>query len=504
MVMLDLLQAGGSVLEQAMEQVTGGNLPSMLLIACAFTLSLVYLLRLAVGHLAPPLPAGAKSPPYIVSPIPFLGHAIAFGKSPIEFLEDAYEKYGPVFSFTMVGKTFTYLLGSEAAALLFNSKNEDLNAEDVYSRLTTPVFGKGVAYDVPNTVFLEQKKMLKSGLNIAHFRQHVSIIEKETKDYFRSWGESGEKNLFEALSELIILTASHCLHGKEIRGQLNEKVAQLYADLDGGFSHAAWLLPGWLPLPSFRRRDRAHREIKNIFYKAIQKRRESGEKIDDILQTLLESTYKDGRPLTDDEIAGMLIGLLLAGQHTSSTTSAWMGFFLARDKTLQEKCFSEQKTVCGENLPPLSYDQLKDLNLLDRCIKETLRLRPPIMTMMRLAKTPQTVAGYTIPPGHQVCVSPTVNQRLKDSWVERLDFNPDRYLEDSLASGEKFAYVPFGAGRHRCIGENFAYVQIKTIWSTMLRLYEFDLIDGYFPTVNYTTMIHTPENPVIRYKRRSK
>lgn len=43
-------------------------------------------------------------------------------------------------------------------------------------------------------VFLEQKKMLKSGLNIAHFRQHVSIIEKETKEYFQSWGESGERS----------------------------------------------------------------------------------------------------------------------------------------------------------------------------------------------------------------------------------------------------------------------------------------------------------------------
>ena len=52
----------------------------------------------------------------------------------------------------MVGKTFTYLVGSDAAALLFNSKNENLNAEDVYSKLTTPVFGKGVAYDVPNPV----------------------------------------------------------------------------------------------------------------------------------------------------------------------------------------------------------------------------------------------------------------------------------------------------------------------------------------------------------------
>eukprot|EP00076_Gallus_gallus_P017230 XP_015136878.1 lanosterol 14-alpha demethylase isoform X2 [Gallus gallus] len=458
---------------------------------------------LTYGEMIEKLIRMLNHPPHIPSSIPFLGHAIAFGKSPIEFLENAYDKYGPVFSFTMVGKTFTYLLGSDAAALLFNSKNEDLNAEDVYSRLTTPVFGKGVAYDVPNVVFLEQKKMLKTGLNIAQFKQHVTLIEEETKEYFKAWGESGERNLFEAFSELIILTASHCLHGKEIRSLLNEKVAQLYADLDGGFTHAAWLLPAWLPLPSFRRRDRAHRAIKNIFYKVIQKRRSSEEKEDDMLQTLLDASYKDGRPLTDDEIAGMLIGLLLAGQHTSSTTSAWLGFFIARDKAIQEQCYAEQKAVCGDDLPPLTYDQLKDLSLLDRCLKETLRLRPPIMTIMRLAKTPQTVAGYNIPPGHQVCVSPTVNQRLKDSWKDALDFKPDRYLRDNPAAGEKFAYIPFGAGRHRCIGENFAYVQIKTIWSTLLRLYEFDLVDGYFPSINYTTMIHTPNNPVIRYKRRS-
>ncbi|KAM3679322.1 lanosterol 14-alpha demethylase [Ammospiza nelsoni] len=495
--MLNLMEVGGSLLER----VAVGNPLSLVLAASAFALSLGYLFQLGYRrHLGS---EQKNYPPFISSGIPFLGHAIAFGKSPIEFLENAYDKYGPVFSFTMVGKTFTYLLGSDAAALLFNSKNEDLNAEDVYSRLTTPVFGRGVAYDVPNAVFLEQKKMLKTGLNIAQFRQHVSVIEEETKEYFKAWGESGEKNLFEALSELIILTASHCLHGKEIRGLLDEKVAQLYADLDGGFTHAAWLLPGWLPLPSFRRRDRAHREIKNIFYKVIQKRRKSEKKEDDMLQTLLDASYKDGRALTDDEIAGMLIGLLLAGQHTSSTTSAWLGFFLARDKALQEQCYAEQKAVCGEDLPPLTYDQLKDLSLLDRCLKETLRLRPPIMTMMRMARTPQTIAGYNIPPGHQVCVSPTVNHRLRDSWNDALDFKPDRYLQDNPAAGEKFTYIPFGAGRHRCIGENFAYVQIKTIWSTLLRLYEFDLINGYFPTINYTTMIHTPNNPVIRYKRRS-
>ena len=52
----------------------------------------------------------------------------------------------------MVGQTFTYLIGPDSSALLFNSKNDQLNAEEVYSNLTTPVFGKGVAYDVPNPV----------------------------------------------------------------------------------------------------------------------------------------------------------------------------------------------------------------------------------------------------------------------------------------------------------------------------------------------------------------
>ena len=61
-------------------------------------------------------------------------------------------QYGNVFSFVMVGKTFTYVLGSSPCAVFFNSKNEDLNAEEVYSKLVTPVFGKGVAYDVPNKV----------------------------------------------------------------------------------------------------------------------------------------------------------------------------------------------------------------------------------------------------------------------------------------------------------------------------------------------------------------
>ncbi|XP_077978360.1 lanosterol 14-alpha demethylase-like [Glandiceps talaboti] len=494
--------AGSTLIEGAVGRWKETNTFTMVLYSATFLLLISYVIKKLMAYFEI-TKSDVKYPPYIASNIPFLGQAIAFNKSPIDFLENAYLKYGPVFSFTMAGKTFTYLVGPESSAIFFNSKNDDLNAEEVYSRLVTPVFGKGVAYDVSNSVFLEQKKMFKTGLNIARFRNHVSLIEEETIEYFERWGDSGEKNLFVALSELIILTASRCLHGKEVRAVLDERVAQLYADLDGGFSYLAWLFPGWIPFPSFIKRDKAHREMKRLFYEAIAKRRESGEPEDDMLQTLLESTYKTGRKLSDDEISGMLIGLLMAGQHTSSTTSAWLGFFLAKYKDIQDRCYAEQKEICGEDLPPLDYDELKKMDLLDRCLKETLRIRPPIMTMMRMCKTPQTFNGCTIPPGHQICVSPPVNQRIEEKWgPECRHFKPDRFLDESTSNSEKFTYIPFGAGRHRCIGENFAYVQIKTIWSVLLRKYEFDLVDGHFPPVDFTTMIHTPTNPIIRYRRR--
>ena len=82
------------------------------------------------------------------------------------------------------------------------------------------------------------------------------------------------------------------LPGKEIRSILDEKMAQLYWDLDGGFTHMAWLLPAWLPLPSFKKRDEAHLRVKEIFYNAIQTRKQTENKEDDMLQTLIDSTYK--------------------------------------------------------------------------------------------------------------------------------------------------------------------------------------------------------------------
>ena len=68
-------------------------------------------------------------------------------------------KYGDVFTFILLGRKVTVYLGSKGNQFILNGALKDVNAEEIYSVLTTPVFGKGVVYDVPNAKFMEQKKV---------------------------------------------------------------------------------------------------------------------------------------------------------------------------------------------------------------------------------------------------------------------------------------------------------------------------------------------------------
>lgn len=86
----------------------------------------------------------------------------------------------------------------------------------------------------------------------------------------------------------------------------------------------------YLPIPAHRRRDRARKKLAEIFSTIICNRKQSGNSEDDMLQSFIESKYKNGRPTTEVEITGLLIAALFAGQHTSSITSTWTGAYLLR------------------------------------------------------------------------------------------------------------------------------------------------------------------------------
>ena len=200
-------------------------------------------------------------------------------------------------------------------------------------------------YDVPNEVLMEQKKFMKVGLSLDNFRSYVGMIEDEISQFmnndstFRIWqmDDINEWSTFHAhkvLSEITILTASRTLQGKDVRDALDKTFADLYHDLDGGFIPINMLFPN-LPLEFNRKRDAAQKKMSDFYVDLIQKRK-YGVNIDsdgghDMIEALIHQRYKNGRELGDREIAHIMIALLMAGQHTSSSTTAWAILHLADD-----------------------------------------------------------------------------------------------------------------------------------------------------------------------------
>ncbi|KAJ3117600.1 Lanosterol 14-alpha-demethylase [Phlyctochytrium bullatum] len=492
-------------------------------LAAVVAIAIVSILSLVFGSSSKQLKKGANLPPMVPFSFPFIGSTVPYGIHPVKFLQEQYKKYGDCFTFLMLGRKMTFCLGPDGNHFVFNVKIKNATAEGAYDKLTVPVFGSEVVYDVDNAVFMEQKKFVKDALSTAAFRTYIPIFSEETIEFIREFDFKGKKQLvfepFPAMSELIIRTASHTLMGKEIRQQLRTGVvAKLYHDLDRGLAPINVFFR-WLPLPTYFARDRANQEMTKLFAKIIKERR-ANENMDntDVLQALMSATYRDGSKMSDDAVAHMMIALLMAGQHTSSTTSSWILFELARRPDVVEELLKEQSMVLTgkpdtppHELPDLDYDSVRKLSLLECVMKESLRLHAPIHTIMRKVEEDIEYKGQVIPKGHFLCAAPQVSHMDENRFPDPEKFDPYRHVNSDEGSSEwtingvdiaqksaRSHFLPFGAGRHRCIGEAFAYLQNRVVVALMIREFVLSLPknkngEDIFPETDFTSLIVVPK-----------
>nr|UEP86844.1 cytochrome P450 51B [Mycogone rosea] len=475
-----------------------------------------------------------SEPPLVFHWFPFIGSTITYGMDPPTFFHQNREKHGDVFTFILLGKKTTVAVGPAGNEFILNGKLKDVNAEEIYTVLTTPVFGSDVVYDCPNAKLMEQKKFMKIALTTEAFRSYVPIISHEVTSYFKRSpafkGKSGIVDIPKKMAEITIFTASHALQGHAIRKKFDESLAALYHDLDMGFTPINFMLH-WAPLPWNRKRDHAQRTVAKIYMDTIKERRADGDddKELDIMKHLMNSVYKNGTPVPDHEIAHMMIALLMAGQHSSSSTSSWIMLRLAQNPQILEELYKEQVKALGADLPALQYEDLAKLPLNQAIIKETLRLHAPIHSILRAVKQPMAVPGtkYVIPTSHTLLSAPGVSASDPTYFPNPNEWDPHRWLPGSsnaptlvrnteeeelvdygygmVSKGAASPYLPFGAGRHRCIGEHFANVQLQTIVAETVRTFKLSNVDGGNSLIgtDYASLFSRPLEPaMIRWERR--
>uniref|UniRef100_A0A803MDJ8 Cytochrome P450 n=1 Tax=Chenopodium quinoa TaxID=63459 RepID=A0A803MDJ8_CHEQI len=294
----------------------------------------------------------------------------------------------------------------------------------------------------------------------------------------------------------------------QVRESLSEDIATLIYEINVAMGPLTTLFPH-LPIPPHRRRDKARKRLDNIFSNIISSRRSSPKSEDDMLQSLINSKYKDGRATTVTEVTGMLITALYGGQRSGSATATWTGAYLVHYKKFWSDAVEEQRRLMKKHGDAITYDVISDMHLLYRCIKEALRLHPPLAMLLRKSHKDFSVTTrkgdkYEIPKGHIIAASPVLSNRVPHIYTNLDSYDPERFCpgreEDRLAG--PFSFLSFGGGKHSCIGETFAYLEINTIWSYLIRNFELELTSP-FPETEYNEIVWSPKGKVmVRYKRR--
>lgn len=434
------------------------------------------------------------------------GHLEELRTDPIALMRRVREECGDVGIFQLADRDVVLLAGAEANEFFFRSADEDLDQQAAYPFMK-PIFGEGVVFDASPE---RRKEMLhNSALRGEQMKGHAATIGNEVEAMVAGWEDEGEIDLLDFFAELTIYTSSACLIGKKFRDQLDDRFAKLYHELEQGTDAIAFVDP-YAPIESFRRRDEARVALVALVQEIMNGRIASppqGRDDRDMLDVLVSVRDENGElRFSADEITGIFISMMFAGHHTTSGTAAWSLIELLRHPEVMTRVVTELDELYSDGAD-ISFHALRQIPVLESVVKETLRLHPPLIILLRVARGDFEVGGYQIHEGNLVAATPAISNRIPEDFPRPDDFDPGRYLDpnqDDIVN--RWTWIPFGAGRHRCVGAAFAQMQLKAIFSILLRDFEFEMAQPPETYRNdHSKMVVQLQQPCrVRYRRRSR
>ncbi|GAA1886231.1 cytochrome P450 [Williamsia serinedens] len=432
------------------------------------------------------------------------GHLEELATDPIGLFWRVREECGDVGQFQLADREVVLVSGAAANEEFFRAPEEDLDQAAAYPFMT-PVFGEGVVFDTSPEE--RSSAIHNAALKADHMKRHAVTIPNEVERIIADWGDEGEIDLLEFFAELTLYTSSSCLIGGKFREQLDGRIAHLFHDLEKGTDPIAYV-DFHADIESFRKRDESRAELVEFIEGVMRERiaNPPAEKADRDLMDVLVSVGFDANTIT-----GMFISMMFAGHHTTSGTAAWTLIELLRHREYMDQVIAELDEIYGDtpagDRPEYTFAHTRQMPKLEAALKESLRLHPPLIVLMRVVQNDIHIEDVEITAGQTVAVSPAVSNRLPEDFPDPDAFDPDRYQkprQEDLAN--RWTWIPFGAGRHRCVGAQFAMMQLKAIFSVLLQNYDFEMLQ---PSESYrndhSKMVVQLQQPCrVAYRRRAR
>lgn len=433
--------------------------------------------------------------PPMVPGWPLLGNLIAYRKDHIDVFRRAYAALGPVFSIRLGPQKAAVLIGPEHNRFFFSQVDKLLSMPEVY-KFVIPMFGEVLNAAEDESIRKKHLALIQSAFQGGKMDRHVATMVDEIALWLDDLGDEGAFEIYEAISELTMKIAASAFMGAEIRAQLSDFLP-LYEDLARGME---FVLPPNLPLPRFRRRDRARAELIRMIGPIIEERKARPDRHRDFFQTIIEGSYGEGGQASPETVVGLALMTVFTGYITTAAQTCW-----SLVQLLQHPRHLGMVRDEVDRLAPagISAASLNRMHRLDWSVTESQRMHPVMSHYARYNTRDYTLSGLRIPKGWLTMVCPAVSHRLPEVFPNPDEYDPTRFDPDKIESRRHpYSLIGFGGGFYRCPGSKFGIHEMKAIVAMLLDKYDLELMETS-PGRDFEMGVIRPKPPCrVRYALR--
>ncbi|MGW1605542.1 cytochrome P450 [Streptomyces eurythermus] len=417
-----------------------------------------------------------SSPPVAPGRMPVIGHALALLRRPLEFLDTlaAYDglvavHLGPRPSYVLAApELVNRVLVTDAARYAKGRSFEKLR----------DYLGQGLATS-EGPFHLRQRRLMQPAFHGRQIALYARTMARIAAERASSWRPGQVLDVTREMHDLSLSVVTETLFSTALDDGLSADIHHaMPVVLRGMYTRVLDPTDLWhrLPTPGNRRLADAHRRLRRAIDHLIRTRRETPRTDDpDLLSMLLASQDGDGgEAMTDRQVHDELITLLVAGTETAAGGLAWLFHELGRNPDVDRELHAELRHLAAGCPAP---EELTRLPYTRRVLDEALRMRNPGGMTIRRAVTEVELGGHRFPAGTEFIFSALVLHRNPRLFPDPARFDPDRWLPDRPPV-PRGAFLPFGAGGHRCIGDSYARMEMTAVTAAVVSRWRLEPVPG--------------------------
>jgi cytochrome P450 len=435
--------------------------------------------------------------------VPFFGNLLQIEATRLHLqMAQWCEEYGPVYRLRLRDRRLIVVGDHELVATALRDRPDGFRRttrlDDIWSEMGLV----GGVFGASGDTWKRQRRMVMAGLDPGHIKRYFPMLQRVTERLVERWrGAAARGATLDLQAELMRFTVD------AIAGlAFGADVKTLESDEDTIQKHLNRLFPAvfrrmFSPLPIWRwytsAEDRLLAESVIEVKRAVDRFIAEGrarlaadparrQNPPNLLEAMLVAAEEPGSGIDDQQVAGNVLVMLLAGEDTTANTLAWMIWLLWKHPEALAKARAEVRRVCPDPTTA-SFDDIGRLEYIQACADETMRLRP-VAPQQGMQALRDTVLGDVLVKKGEILFVLMRRDSVSESHVPHAAvFEPERWLQGDgggAANPAKRLSMPFGAGPRICPGRYLALLEIKMAMAALLARFDIasvDTVDGLEP-----------------------